>query len=241
MPIVNLKTYPPHGPQPSIEEVLQVTSQTPVETINEMKAACAANDLSRFKSAVDDWKTHGFKMYELDFVMKLALKCNNFQIVSTLIANGLDQYHAVNDEDMLLWLLDHGADPNRQCLTDITPTSMAVWDGPISALQLLFDHGADINKRQLLHHAVERKSDEIPFLAFLLERGASINKKKSSVAFRSGPGKLHVVQYFLDQGADLLIRDLNEKTALDRAVKRGHTKVAHVLQSAMEEKRPSSL
>ncbi|KAL5344143.1 putative hspc200 [Aspergillus crustosus] len=166
---------------------------------------------------------------------------------------------AVKDEDMVRWLLDRGADPNQQSNTDMTATSLAVWDAPLSTLQLLFDRGADINKGALLHHAVERKSDEITFIAFLLDKGADINKLKHrdddlSMMFFSlfmglgtplhdaaKLGKLHVVRYLLTHGADPTITDLKNMTPLDYAVKFEHPEVAEVLRSAMDRKRTSSL
>ncbi|KAL5340517.1 ankyrin repeat-containing domain protein [Aspergillus crustosus] len=84
----------------------------------------------------------------------------------------------VQDEEMLVWLIDHGANPNQPCQVDMTPTSIAVEEAPLSTLQLLFKRGANINKGELFHHAVERKSDEIAFIDYLLEKGANINKTR---------------------------------------------------------------
>lgn len=35
---------------------------------------------------------------------------------------------------MVAWLLDHGADPNRQYVIDLTPLSLAVESAPISVI-----------------------------------------------------------------------------------------------------------
>ncbi|KAI9371705.1 hypothetical protein BJX61DRAFT_510421 [Aspergillus egyptiacus] len=53
------------------------------------------------------------------------------------------------DEDMVLWLLDHGAEPNQQCLIDLTPISVAIRDAAVSTIHLLFDVGAIAHKGQL--------------------------------------------------------------------------------------------
>ena len=57
---------------------------------------------------------------------------------------------------MTLWLLDHGADPNKQCSIDLTPLSYAVEQASPPTVKLLLDRGGDVHKGQLLHHAVDR-------------------------------------------------------------------------------------
>lgn len=62
---------------------------------------------------------------------------------------------------MTAWLLDHGADPNRQCVIDLTPLSLAVESSSISVIQLLLSRGGNARKGQALHHVIERDSDNI--------------------------------------------------------------------------------
>lgn len=57
---------------------------------------------------------------------------------------------------MALWLLDYGADPNKQCSIDLTPLSYAVEQASLPTVKQLLDRGGDVHKGQLLHHAVER-------------------------------------------------------------------------------------
>ncbi|KAL2869728.1 uncharacterized protein BJX67DRAFT_378782 [Aspergillus lucknowensis] len=45
--------------------------------------------------------------------------------------------YAVKDEEMTLWLLDNGADPNAQSYVDVTTLSWAVEEAPISTIKLL--------------------------------------------------------------------------------------------------------
>ena len=78
---------------------------------------------------------------------------------------------------MTLWLLDHGADPNKQCSIDLTPLSYAVEQASPPTVKLLLDRGGDVHKGQLLHHAVDRQTDTIEILGMLLERGAPLNSK----------------------------------------------------------------
>lgn len=77
---------------------------------------------------------------------------------------------------MAIWFLDHVADPNRQCSIDVTPLSMAVANAPFSIIQTLFGRGGDVQNGELLQHALDRQADVVDVLAFLLEKGASLNK-----------------------------------------------------------------
>ncbi|RDW65724.1 ankyrin repeat domain-containing protein [Aspergillus mulundensis] len=158
---------------------------------------------------------------------------------------------AVHDEDMATWLLDRGADPNQQSLIDLTPTSVAVKEAPLSTIKLFFDRGADVNKGQLLHHAVERDSGEAGVVAFLLEKGAAINAKMyenhpvsfglycmmgigTPLHFAAQAGKYGLVQYLLEKGADPTIKDALDKTAMDWARFSGHADVMGLLKIAMD-------
>lgn len=134
---------------------------------------------------------------------------------------------------MAAWLLDHGADPNQQCVIDFTPLSLAVETAPISVIQLMLRHGGDARKGQLLHHAVKRNSDNIAVLSLLIEKGADIN----STMYKDYPswalfyfmglgtalhkaaelGKVDVVHYLISEGANLDIKDANGHTALECA------------------------
>ncbi|KAL3451386.1 ankyrin repeat-containing domain protein [Aspergillus insuetus] len=86
--------------------------------------------------------------------------------------------HAVEDEEMKLWLLNHGADPNKQCAINLKPLSWAVKRASLSTSNLLFKRGADTLKGELLHHAINRKAEVIKVLSLLLKKGAPLNGKQ---------------------------------------------------------------
>jgi hypothetical protein len=65
---------------------------------------------------------------------------------------------STSDAEITAWLLDHGADPNRRCDWDLTPTSYAMREAPFDMIEYLFSRGADVSSGQLLHHAVLRKN-----------------------------------------------------------------------------------
>ncbi|RDW70514.1 ankyrin repeat domain-containing protein [Aspergillus mulundensis] len=156
--------------------------------------------------------------------------------------------YAVHDDDMTLWLLDHGADPNKQCSIDLTPLSYAVERASLPTIKLLLDRGGDVSKGQLLHHAVERQSDTVEVLAVLLERGAPLNSKMYENHYFSWRlyyfmglgtalhkaaelGKVDVVRYLVGQGADIHIKDATNRSSMDWAAMNNHQEIVKLLQS----------
>ncbi|RHZ55673.1 hypothetical protein CDV55_101647 [Aspergillus turcosus] len=142
--------------------------------------------------------------------------------------------YAVEDEEMASWLLDHGADPNRQCVIDLTPFSFAVESAPVSVIHLILSRGGDVQKGQLLHHAIERRSDTIEVLRLLIEKGAPINSTMyknhypswalfqfmglgTALHKASELGKADVVHYLIGEGADQSIKDGNGRTPMECA------------------------
>ncbi|KAL2825487.1 putative hspc200 [Aspergillus cavernicola] len=159
--------------------------------------------------------------------------------------------YSVEDEDMTVWLLNHGADPNQQCSVDLTPLSWAVEGAPLSTIKILLNRGADVHKGEPLHHAINRKSEVIEVLSMLLEHGASLNGKMYEnhpyswrLYFFTGlgtvlhqaaeQGKVDAVKYLLDQGADTAIKNALDQTPLDLAVNNHHQDVIAVLESASQ-------
>lgn len=149
---------------------------------------------------------------------------------------------------MTLWLLDHGADPNKQCSIDLTPLSYAVEQASLPTIKLLLDRGGDVHKGQLLHHAVERQTDTIEVLGMLLKRGAPLDSKMYENHYPSWRlysfmglgtalhkaaelGKVDVVRYLIDQGAEVGMKDATNRSVMDWAVMNHHQEVVELLQS----------
>ena len=78
---------------------------------------------------------------------------------------------------MTTWLLDHGADPNRQDVIDLTPLSCAVESAPMSIVHLMLNRDGDIKKGQLMLHAINRKSEAeaIELIKLFIAKGADID------------------------------------------------------------------
>ncbi|KAL9100960.1 MAG: hypothetical protein Q9163_003724 [Psora crenata] len=142
---------------------------------------------------------------------------------------------AIEDKELTLWFLSHGADPNAVCGLDITPLSIAVRDSPFDIIRILFDKGGTIKHGQLLHFAAKRVlPDRVKVFEYLLEKGASIN----GIMFQDYPesyeqerysglgtplhsaakaGHLDIVEMMLLKGADPLIKDSTGRLAIELA------------------------
>ncbi|KAJ5223645.1 hypothetical protein N7468_008187 [Penicillium chermesinum] len=210
------------------------------------------------KDVVAEFLQHGLPVSQ-DYALE-AIGHGSKEVLNTLLQRGWDINqptselrppalgYAVDDEDMTLWLLDHGADPNKQCSIDLTPLSYAVEQASLSIVKLLLDRGGDVHKGQLLHHAVERQTDIIEVLGILLERGAPLNSKMYENHYPSWRlyyfmglgtalhkaaelGKADVVRYLVDQGADVGIKDATNRSAMDWAALNNHQEIVELLQS----------
>ncbi|KAJ5399233.1 hypothetical protein N7465_009722, partial [Penicillium sp. CMV-2018d] len=172
-------------------------------------------------------------------------KANAKDILEILFENGWDINHpmgamdppilsnALDDLEMTTWLLDHGADPNRRCNIDCTPLSYAVEHAALPIVSLLLNRGGDVTKGQVLHHAVARDSDAMEVLKLLIAQGAPINgimyqnhQPSWDMYFFMGETPLHkavffrkidVIHYLLREGADLNVKDVRGRTAIQCA------------------------
>jgi ankyrin repeat protein len=158
------------------------------------------------------------------------------------------------DEEMAVWLLDHGADLNRTCDLDLTPMSFAMADAPLAMIGTLFSRGGNIRNGQLIHHAVLREGpDASELVRKLVEEHKApfgeVKYEKDSESFfkRSGFGlgtalhraaefnKREIVEYLLSKGADPLKLDTRGKTPRFWADKRGYQGVADLLKAAEDQ------
>ena len=127
--------------------------------------------------------------------------------------------------------------------------SVAMFHAPLSVIRMLFEHGGDIKRGQLLHNAVLRDGpDALELLSLLLDMGAAINEIQyenhpqafgERYAFALGTPlhcavreeKPELVSYLLQRGADYSIKDTLGRTALQTAEFLQKPKVVQVLQS----------
>ncbi|KAJ5718593.1 hypothetical protein N7488_004239, partial [Penicillium malachiteum] len=171
-----------------------------------------------------------------------AVKVKAYDILTCLFESG----NALNDIEMIIWLLDHEADPNRQCYIDMTPFSYAVERAPLPIVELFIRRGGDVTKGQVLHHALDRKSDTVDVLKLLICRGAPVNaimykdhQPSWDMYFFMGQTPLHravylrkvdAIHYLLSQGADPNMTNFNKQTVMqiaDEESRREISKYSH--------------
>ncbi|KAL4968812.1 uncharacterized protein BDV14DRAFT_166788 [Aspergillus stella-maris] len=64
--------------------------RTSFEIIEALHAACAADDLPRFKELLDQWATLGFSTFDLNPITVLAIYRDNVEVVSLIYSQGDD-------------------------------------------------------------------------------------------------------------------------------------------------------
>ncbi|KAJ0414379.1 ankyrin repeat protein [Aspergillus carlsbadensis] len=157
--------------------------------------------------------------------------------------------YAVEDEELTLWLLDHGADPNRRCEIDCTPLSYAAQLAPINVINLMLTRGGDVSKGQLLQYAVFRATDPSQVLSLLVDQGAPLNGvmyQDGNPLVRFWPmglgtalhiaaefGKMEAIRHLLHLGADASIKDATGRTPLEVAQRFNQVPGVRLLESKL--------
>lgn len=155
---------------------------------------------------------------------------------------------------MLRWLLDHGADPNKQCSIELTPFSIAVVTAPLANIELLLTEGADVNKGKPVHYVIDREKDVIPVLQLLLDHGAPVNtplydRKQDYNSWRlyyfrnlgsplhlaACAGKTDIVKFLLNNGADTASQDNHGRTPGQCAAKYQHWDTLEIIDGHQAE------
>lgn len=149
---------------------------------------------------------------------------------------------------MTLWLLDHGADPNKQTYIDLTPMSYAVRFATPELIEGLLNRGGDVHRGELLQHTLDRPTDTIEVLRMLIDRGAPLNANmyerheasRGLYPFMEFGTPLHkaatmrkadVVQFLLERKADPTIKNTKGQTAVECAIRSGSMETVKLLRS----------
>ena len=165
---------------------------------------------------------------------------------------------SIDDAELVKWLLDRGADPNRETAEEQTPLSFAVRYGAFDIINLMLEAGGpgSTSHGYLIHSAIYRQlPDRLEILRFLLDRvprkalteleyeGESNDKKFLSemqnlfigccnpLHAAASQGYLDAVRILLEYGADPMIADGKGRLASDLARGENHIEVAHFLDS----------
>ena len=162
------------------------------------------------------------------------------------------------NEEIVVWLLQNGANPNALDVSQVTPITRVVdfWNSNTTEpsrkmLELLIANGAEIDKKSgsvgesALHKAVwsDENADAV---RVLLDCGASIDQRRdldgrtALMVAAGGPLKecKEIINILLDHGADTKSKDRNHKTASMLASDVDHKDVVKLLEAVDQNHQP---
>ena len=150
-----------------------------------------------------------------------------------------------NDAAAVVFLLDHGADPNVRDSSGTTMLGNAVLLSRTPLVSDLLAHGADVNRRTngetVLFWAATRSNDSIPLVRLLIAHGADVDIQEDgfhqTVLMRvtdNSPdsNQVVVVQAILLAHPRLDLKDMSGDTAWRIASKAGNKEIAALLKKA---------
>ena len=139
-------------------------------------------------------------------------------------------------KEVVLLLLDSGAEPDKGDLFDVTALLRAAKHGHTNVVKLLMDKGADPNAGDKygwtpLNYAAMNGQTSV--VKLLIDRGADPNKPtvhpRMPLHWATQNGHEDVVQLLLDAGADHDKTDDSGRTPLDVALHYGHKRIIRIL------------
>jgi ankyrin repeat protein len=143
-----------------------------------------------------------------------------------------------NEDDQLIrFALEHGADVNLADKYGISPYMIAASKGNLRIIKLLEERGANIHAKttqglNAVMFAAEQGHFEV--LEHLLSKGLSIDPRHSCgdtpLICAAKNGKEKTVEWLLNHRADINAEDGRGRTALDWAKKKGHQGIVDLLQ-----------
>ena len=145
------------------------------------------------------------------------------------------------DDQALNRMLRQGTPVNLRSSDGTTPLMVATLHGNLTSVQILLDHGADPNMaNQQGVTALLWGATELPKVQLLLAHGAEVNARSAGgntplLVAASSPDGAAVVQALLTQGADLIRRNQQGRSALQNAVRAGDLNSIQLLLAYAEE------
>ena len=155
--------------------------------------------------------------------------------------NGFSLLHLAvkaNQIDIVLFLLEHGAEINARCKRGTTPLHVAVDFNNVEIINILAEHGANIDAKSNLWQtplllAVNKGQPNVAKL--LIEHGASIDFKNADeetalhIAIRYN--QVHMTAILIESGADVQAQDSYGFTALSAIMRYQRWEILEVVIS----------
>lgn len=191
--------------------------------------AIEANDNSKVDELLSKKVNPNSRGYKNQFIspLKSAVNKNNKHIVESLIKYGADIKEkgivcgALNNVEMVTFLINHGADIQGAECGGTSPLHMALNNEALNTAELLLKNGADINNQDNF-----RKLTPLQFAAlwgkklavkWLIEHGADVNllsvDGESAISIgASSKGDVEIIKMLLDHGAQLTPQVISKMT-----------------------------
>jgi len=157
---------------------------------------------------------------DLDLVKKLV---DEGASIDVELFNGMKPIHEAAADgkiDIVQYLLESGADVNSKMVNDITPIFIAVESQNLDVAKLLLSKGAKYSGREI-NLAIIR--DNLVFIKLLVNTPALANSyghnRATLLHAAAMSGKPEIVQYLIDQGANVDAKTADGETPLDMATK----------------------
>ncbi|AUD40338.1 ankyrin repeat family protein [Flamingopox virus FGPVKD09] len=166
-----------------------------------------------------------YEIKTLEIARMLFISKANMNMTSKLGSTPLHIASKYNNQTMVKFFLERGADINILDSNDNTPLIYAACSGNTTISKMLLDYGAKIESRNKeecspLHYAVATNNDELTSL--FLTRGADTNvvdKYNRSVLHKAiGNKNITSVKLLLNHGINCNLRDNHGYTALHYAI-----------------------
>ncbi|KAL8835887.1 MAG: hypothetical protein Q9176_006660 [Flavoplaca citrina] len=158
--------------------------------------------------------------------------------------------HVLKDEEMVRWLVTHGANPNKARQSWPTPLETAAWKASLDVIKILVDHGGRVYPRNALPAAAKTHlPDRTEILAYFLANGAPINMMEyefdddtrkifgvkgfgTALHHAAKRGNEQMVRFLLEKGANTDLKDSLKKIAMQYAQENDHPAIVTLLEQA---------
>ena len=119
-----------------------------------------------------------------------------------------------------------------------TVLMLAAYNGHMKLVEMLIDHGGDVNHLDSTGRTALMYCSSGPFpetVQLLIDGGANVNiidnnEKWTALMFAAAEGLTPNVKLLLDNGADTAPKDIDGDTAASFAAQNGHTQVAKMIE-----------